>query len=161
MRKCFLHIGTHKTGTTAIQIQLNNNRAQLAEHGFLYPKTGIPDRLTGHHNIAWQLRGDRRFAPNLGTLDDLFVEIDEFDHHVILSSEDFECAVGNLGDFIGRLEQHGCKVAVVVYLRDQLSYCRSLYLELTNHKYHRTFSDFLSELIEHRMVRWQESSVCL
>lgn len=157
MRKFFLHVGTHKTGSTAIQVQLNNHRRQLARRGFLYPKTGIPAPLAGHHNIAWQLRGDRRFRPQLGTVDDLFVEIGKSDHDVILSSEDFECTADNLGSFIGKLEQRGFDVALIIYFRDQVSYCRTLYLGLARHqRYDRTFSEFLAELIEHRLIRWQD-----
>jgi hypothetical protein len=157
MRKCFLHIGTHKTGTTAIQVQLNSNRRQLAEHGFLYPKTGIPSPFAGHHNIAWEVRGDRRFTPGLGTVDDLFSEIGKSDHDVILSSEDFECAADNLGSFISRLEQQELKVEVIIYFRDQVSYLQTLYLGLISHqRYDRTFGEFLSEAVEHRVVRWHE-----
>lgn len=157
MRRCFLHIGTHKTGSTAIQVQLNNHRRQLARRGFLYPKTGIPAPLAGHHNIAWQLRGDRRFRPELGTVDDLFVEIGKSDHDVILSSEDFECTADNLGSFVGKLERYGFDVAFIIYFRDQISYCRTLYLGLARHqRYDRTFSEFLAELIGHRLVRWQD-----
>jgi hypothetical protein len=156
MRRCFLHIGTHKTGTTAIQEQLNNHRDHLAQRGFLYPKTGIPDKHAGHHNIAWQLRGDHRFKPEFGTLDDLFLEIDKSEHDIILSSEDFECTADKLGSFISKLEQHGCKVAVVIYFRDQLTYCRSLYIELISVGYVRTFDHFLSEVVEHKMVGWRE-----
>ena len=32
-----MHIGTHKTGTTAIQHFLDQNRSRLLEQGFLYP----------------------------------------------------------------------------------------------------------------------------
>jgi len=36
-----LHIGPHKTGTTAIQIFCERNRTQLARAGFWYPEVGI------------------------------------------------------------------------------------------------------------------------
>jgi hypothetical protein len=157
MRKCFLHIGTHKTGTTAIQLQLQKHARELEKRRFLYPRAGVPRRLAGHHNISWQLRGDRRFKPEHGTLDDLFLEIGKSDKNIILSSEDFECATDVLGSFISRLERHGFSVEVIVYFRDQLSYCRSLYLELITLGYDQTFSDFLLEILEHGKVRWQDS----
>jgi hypothetical protein len=55
-------------------------------------KNGIHSPFAGHHNIAWELCGDRRFRPDLGTIDDFFSEIDKSDRNVILSSEDFESA---------------------------------------------------------------------
>jgi hypothetical protein len=36
-RQIFLHIGPHKTGTTAIQRMADENRAALARHGIFYP----------------------------------------------------------------------------------------------------------------------------
>ncbi len=44
--KVFLHVGAGKTGTSAIQVALAQNRAVLAEAGILYPRTpdGTVDR---------------------------------------------------------------------------------------------------------------------
>ena len=156
MRRCFLHIGTHKTGTTSIQVTLNNCRNNLAQRGYLYPKTGIPPGLAGQHNIAWQFSGDRRFVPELGTSADLLLEIDKSEDDVILSSEDFECAANNLGAFISDLEKHRFKVEIIIYIRDQISYARSLYLEMINHGCDRTFSEFLSEIVNDHAFRWKE-----
>jgi hypothetical protein len=156
MRRCFLHIGTHKTGTTAIQTALKDCRANLMARGYLYPTIGIPAGQAGQHNLAWQLRGDRRFREGLGTVDDLFREIDGCDHDVILSSEDFECAAGQLGRFMAALQQRGLDVVVVVFIRDQISYACSLYFELIKAGYDRAFCEFLSELIERHEVRWQD-----
>lgn len=39
-QKCFLHIGTEKTGTTTIQRFLAGNRESLAKEGFLYTLSG-------------------------------------------------------------------------------------------------------------------------
>ncbi len=50
----YLHIGHHKTGTSAIQQFCVNNRHKLEEQGLLYPETGIAfDRM--HHKLAWSL----------------------------------------------------------------------------------------------------------
>jgi len=38
-KKCILHIGTEKTGTTTIQAMFRENRAVLAEQGFFVPKS--------------------------------------------------------------------------------------------------------------------------
>jgi hypothetical protein len=37
--RCFLHIGTEKTGTTSLQSFLNNNRKKLKEDGLIYTKS--------------------------------------------------------------------------------------------------------------------------
>lgn len=157
MRACFLHVGTHKTGTTSIQEMLHTGQCRLLQHGFLYPTTGILPGHSGHHNIAWQVREDRRFKSEFGTVEDLWLEIAVSDKDVILSSEDFECSFDNLEEFIAGLESRGRReVAIIIYLRDQLSYAKSLYLELIWHDYHRTFKGFLSELITTRSIAWHD-----
>lgn len=64
-----LHIGVHKTGTTAIQTALARSRDLLLEHGIRYPGTGM-----AHRNIAssalgrpigWRTDGARKPDPRL------------------------------------------------------------------------------------------------
>jgi len=43
-----LHIGPHKTGTTAIQLLCERNRNELANAGFWYPKAGL---ASGQHMV--------------------------------------------------------------------------------------------------------------
>ena len=90
-----LHTGLHKTGTTALQSFLSTAAEELSTRGLLYPMAGRPpDFPDGHHNIAWQLGGDRRFRSSAGTLDDVASEISAFPGDAILSSEDFEGVLG-------------------------------------------------------------------
>jgi hypothetical protein len=133
-RRCFLHIGVHKTGTTSIQHLLNSNRAALQSKGYYYPSAGQPNDLPGHHNIAWQLWGDLRFRDDLGTVEDLISEIIERPEHIILSSEDFSCAMELATDafsnFVTRLQSAGFHVTIIVYLRNYLDWMVSVYLTL-------------------------------
>ena len=68
----------------------------------LYPASGRLSRGApgGHHNIAWQLAGDRRFHRSAGTLDDVAAEIAAFPGDAILSCEDFESILGNTKRFV-------------------------------------------------------------
>lgn len=50
-----LHIGAPKTGSTAIQRFLSDNRAGLTKHGILYPDVSL--RGFGHHDLAFLLHG--------------------------------------------------------------------------------------------------------
>ena len=71
-RSCFIHAGTHKTGTTAIQRFLAGNRETLARAGFYYPRSGCwHPEFPGHHNLMFELTGDARFDPTAGMLSDL------------------------------------------------------------------------------------------
>ena len=60
-KRVFLHIGTHKTGTTAIQAFLMKNEQGLRQQGILFPVSGRPERDAsvgfGHHLLARSLTG--------------------------------------------------------------------------------------------------------
>jgi hypothetical protein len=53
MNKLILHAGLHKTGTSAIQKTLSNNRDFLWENGYFYPD---PLPFDAHHAFASRLR---------------------------------------------------------------------------------------------------------
>jgi hypothetical protein len=94
-RRLFIHCGLHKTGTKALQIFLRNNTKRLRDAGILYPYAGCLDSVaSGHHNIAWQIARDRRFDKALGDIGALAKEIGNFSGDILLSSEDFEGALG-------------------------------------------------------------------
>ena len=159
MRTTYIHIGTHKTGTTSIQWALNHNRAALDEHGFLYPRTGIPADHVGHHNIAWELYGSTEFRSVYGSIDDLLMEIRGSDRNVLLSSELFGVAAHNperFASLVARLKEYTPRIVIIVYFRNQAGYARSLYFELLKHGYRETFDTFLSIIVRDRMVRLGE-----
>ena len=102
----YLHVGTHKTGTTAIQALLATRSEVFARSGLFVPRTGRTDEASGHHNIAWQLNDDPRYRPECGTLEGLCGELKASPHPVaILSSEDFEYL------YCDQAALHGLKVA--------------------------------------------------
>ncbi|MBN1638303.1 MAG: hypothetical protein JW866_05015, partial [Ignavibacteriales bacterium] len=73
----FIHIGSHKTGTTTIQYALHLNSQKLLQSGYRLPMSGRPVRCSAaQHNLCWEIRSDRRFDPQFGTWNDLINEID-------------------------------------------------------------------------------------
>jgi hypothetical protein len=157
MRTVYLHIGTYKTGTTSIQVSLGAGRSRLEEVGLLFPRTGIPRHdPTGHHNIGLELMGDPGFRSEDGTIDDLLNEIGSSRHDVVVSTESFGSAV-HLPDrwrlFLEKLRLHADRIVVVVYLRNQVGYASSLYLQFLRHGYSKTFDAFLTEVIARRTVQ--------
>jgi len=48
MKKMFIHAGTHKTGTTAIQLAMHSAREHLQEHGIYWPEI---NQKFNHHNF--------------------------------------------------------------------------------------------------------------
>lgn len=51
-RKCIIHIGTEKTGTSAIQAHLSRHRRTLLAHDILYPKTAGTNNLSQWEFVA-------------------------------------------------------------------------------------------------------------
>jgi hypothetical protein len=126
----YLHIGRHKTGTTAIQTFLNANRGVLRDLGFLYP---VPQAHTyAHHDVVFALdhqhTGRRPVTPSedIG-IADLSLFRQSLDHapNVIVSSEGFQ----NLDPhWVSAVFPPG-ETTIVVYLREQLDYLLSSYAE--------------------------------
>jgi hypothetical protein len=86
----YLHIGTHKTGTSSIQNFLLNNQEYLRERGFLYPTAGRPKIFSdGHHNLFWALSNHKNYDPNVGAWEELISEIDssQFQKIIVTSEE--------------------------------------------------------------------------
>src|SRR5439155_22999636 len=54
-RICYIHVGPHKTGTSAIQWFLQENRAELLEHGYFVPESET--KRGAHHALAEKLAG--------------------------------------------------------------------------------------------------------
>jgi hypothetical protein len=116
-----LHIGTHKTGTSALQTYLGNRAKDLDERGIHYLRSG---RAAGkaHHELAWAIRG-RKDAP-MSSWDDTRAELaNHRDSTTVISSEAFwftepQAVKDQLGETGTR---------VVMYLRRQDKYLQSLY----------------------------------
>jgi hypothetical protein len=133
----YVHIGTHKTGTTSIQAFLGRNSLRLAQSGIFVPKTGTLHEGSGNHNIAWGLLGDPRFRIPFGTLDDLLVELAGSSAPTgVISSEDFEYLVDNpnaLAHLDATLIDAGHQPHYIVFARRADTYAVSLYAQLIQH----------------------------
>ena len=160
MRTCFVHIGTHKTGTTSLQMTLNRHRDELEARHYLYPLTGRPpESVDGHHNIAWEISRDQRFRQEHGTISDLISEIRGVPYDILLSSEDFECSVHHAArfrEFIERLQKEMFGVKIVICFRCQIEYSQSLYLEMLKFGIRHTFEEFLDEILDREGFRWRD-----
>jgi len=134
MKKLYIHVGLHKTGTTGIQALLTANTKQLAQRGVLYPDTGrIANTLEytavpayAHHNIPLVTMGG-----DDSLLHKLIKEIKDSDSHTaVISSEvfmqKFKSDLSNISR-LAILRDH-FEVKIVFYLRRQ----DSLYESVTN-----------------------------
>lgn len=69
----YIHCGTHKTGTSAIQKFLKNNQEKLEKNNLHYTNIGntkaYPDC---NHNLAWKISGDTKIRKLNDSLNDFF-----------------------------------------------------------------------------------------
>ncbi len=132
---CYIHMGAHKTASSFLQNFILCNVRFFASQGVHIPLTATHHYTVPHHNLAWQLRQDRRFNPQNGTFEDLQ---EELSHHqgksILISSEDFEDpAILESEDRLNRLihffKKLGYKLVLFFYIRPQDSCINSEYTQ--------------------------------
>lgn len=145
--KIYVHIGTHKTGTTSIQLTLASNEKALRKQGYLYPQSGRPDRSEwryGNHELAFSLVG--MHDTPLTVWNDFHREIQQsgFDH-VIVSAEDFSLANRQqIRELSALLSDY--RVSIILYLRDPIDFMKSHYAQrVRSSGYDLKFRDYVEE----------------
>jgi hypothetical protein len=134
-RVCYLHIGPHKTGTTAIQHALFDKSERLAKIGLSYPTIHDADgKLRRNHSpmarrTFLRLPGALRDAPLWRELDAAIATIEG---SIVVSSEHFAILLRKPDWFdriIGFFEDRGFRVVVVAFVRDQPAWLNSWYAQ--------------------------------
>ena len=141
MRKLILHVGLHKTGSSAIQVSCNNNRSQLKNAGYYYPTFG--NTAWTNHSVPLSLLFMRNSTSN-HTVEELFPRdsdrqeaalkiklnlIDEINYFsnldVIFSGEDVsvfqESDLFELKFFVEKILGIN-KILVIIYVRNPASF---------------------------------------
>lgn len=168
MKTAYIHIGTHKTGSTSIQYFLFKNREKLKEQGFLYPLSGIPQKnLFGQHHLAVAFLEHLQlntYNPNAGGWEEFITEAHSFpEQNIIISSENFCLPRFDL-EQIYKIKYYLSQytVKIVVYLRRQDDYLISKYRQfISSNKYSNSFEQFIIEqkwLIDYHQILepWQK-----
>ena len=148
-----LHIGTHKTGTTALQRTLGAARLPLRTHGIVYPRLhparpGITcwsaPGSTGI-TIVERRSGSGRASPRVTPAAKATL---------VLSSEEFSRARPQSVDFTelaGLVAGFGQRT-IVCYLRNQASYIQSIYLQVRKRGRTLNFDRFVATCIAERFA---------
>lgn len=130
MKKVYLHIGRHKTGTSSIQNFVVENLPLLKNHNILYPESGRVG--VAHHAIADMCSYQRERQndaiidfENISIIKDLQSEIDNSDGDILISSEAFQ----NSNPTQIKKIFHKYDVQILVYLRNQIDYLASSYAQ--------------------------------
>lgn len=151
MKTIYIHIGTHKTGTTSIQNFLFKNRKKLIDRGFLYPLSGIPKRKNsfGHSHLVTVILENTEadtYNPNAGGWQELLAEANSLqEKNIVISSENFCISKFNLEQIYkikNYLSQYTVKI--IIYLRRQDDYLISKYCQLIRAgKYSQNFKQYI------------------
>jgi hypothetical protein len=153
-RCCYLHIGTHKTGTSTIQHALALQSDRVAEAGFIFPHTGRLTSDSGQHELAQQTNSPEQSA----RVESLLAEIAAVPHHVILSSEEFSHMLwvnpSGLQHLIDRLSTVVERVVVVLYLRRQADYIESNYPQRLRSRFCLDFSTYVHTRMQHDLAEF-------
>ena len=132
-KNIYLHIGTHKTGTTALQNFFALNRKILKKSGIVYPFDIEGGGNGGHYRLFWALRRERgvrseRFPSNLDSASkewELAMKQCDGQNGLISAEGLWLCWPEDL-QAIKKLTA-GFKVYIVVYLRRQDTMTMSRY----------------------------------
>ena len=108
-RQAILHLGAHKTGTTALQAFLARNADLLSEQGFCYRPTG--SRWPNHHEMVVNFHHGRSLGPKL--LEDLIRDCGE--RTLLISSEMLIEPPMDIDRFLRCLD--GYDVRTIAYIR--------------------------------------------
>jgi hypothetical protein len=125
MEKIFIHIGTHKTGTSAIQDFLVLNRKTLSKQGILYPQKKRRD--------YFETRNGETIVPveKFRHYEKLVRRVRKKDKHVILSNEAF-CLMADPAPVKAALGS-GVETVIICYLRRQDNFVQSYYNQEVKH----------------------------
>lgn len=152
---CFLHIGPHKTGTTAIQQSLFNDERRLAREGLYYPP--VVDLVSGRRrNNHTPLTRPNNFK--LGSLlqspywAELARQLALVDDSVVISSEHFAERMKQdevYDQIIEFFDTRGFRVVIIAFVRDQPAWLNSWYTQdQRNFSSQRSLPEFRDHAIE-------------
>jgi hypothetical protein len=148
-----LHIGTHKTGTTALQRTFGAARLSLRAHGIVYPCLQL--REPGHHILVGPWIDRRHDRPTTVRLWRRLAESHAGGKStLVISSEEFSRARPQSVDFTelaGFVAGFGRRT-IVCYLRNQASYIQSIYLQVRKRGRTLNFDRFVAACIAERFA---------
>ena len=134
MRKriCYIHVGPHKSGTTSIQWFLQENRAELLQHGYFVPESET--KRGAHHALAEGLAGldvgehrEPLVARSIAAIAETPAQA------IIISSEALEGLLRNRQNteaFFNRVRELNLESKLILFPRNQPQWINSSYADM-------------------------------
>jgi hypothetical protein len=164
-KRIVIHAGFFKTGTTALQSSLADNREKLLENGVLYPALSSADasRSTGQHRAAWALKGRHwgwedggGSVTPIGVWDKLAGKLNDFEGTSLFSSE-FLAELTR--DDVERMSKDlkADKIEVVFTLRPLVKMLPSQYIQSLKYGMRLNYEDWLQRIFNggEDKVQWR------
>ena len=150
VKKIFLHIGLHKTGSTSFQAYLRKRTDWLGRKHDVCVPNRFRNNSIAHHNLAWQITGlhRNRFDPAFGGWDELRDMLKDVEQsRVILTSEELdqcdEEARWKIREYLD-----GYDVTILLVIRNQIDLAYSFYSQIAKTKATVPLDRFLDVRLE-------------
>lgn len=162
MPVCYLHVGSHKTGTSALQTFLARNRKVFAQHHILVPAAGTS--ATGSHLPLVRALLGLPGRDGEGALRQLTSEISECPgHHIVVSAEFLETVFQRQAgeDPILRFFlDAGYEVRLILYVRNTPQWVNARYSQRVKmFRYNGDFPGMVQQLLAKQnagLRRWSD-----
>ncbi|MBW3245500.1 hypothetical protein KUV57_22955 [Epibacterium sp. DP7N7-1] len=131
-RTAYVHIGTHKTGTTYLQSWMRKNANTLAQLEIVYPDIGLTPKDAAHKVLALEARTAPDTLSETESWAQLADIVAETSGDVVISSETFSDRM-KAPEHVRRLVRFfadlGLETKFIIFLRDPPAYLNSLYVQ--------------------------------
>ena len=149
MKNLYLHIGTHKTGTTSIQQAIRKNVEKLKELDYLWVEESY---LLFKRFNPQGIESVVNFIEKLKSIPQ---------NNLIFSSEGYTGGFENdinivkqKAEILNKILQ-GFNVKVIIYLRRQDQLIESLYIQSVQAGNSYIFNEYLNDIIDYKYFDWQ------
>lgn len=144
MPTLYLHIGTPKTGTSAIQITLGTNAEILKKQNVVFPDFGLRyANAAKYRNAHFLIEEDDPEAKDYALALSKIIELSKTYETIVLSEENLWRQEKRLDKFREDLNAQGIQLKVIVYFRRQDLYLQSQYAQHVKVYLKDTFEEYV------------------
>lgn len=156
MKKLVIHMGIHKTGSSALQFLFAQNRDYLKKEGIIYPKYEKDLSSKGHvcsgngGMIGYYFTKPLWKPKNIKLEKIIKSWLKDDAKYLIFSSEEIYLYIDNkkLERLKNLVEKNGSKIEFIFYLRSMAGYTYSYYNQMVRAGYDKDMSIFINDDID-------------